>query len=180
MWRTMADGGVRYMRVSGEPVFNADGSFAGYRGVGRDVTEEKRAEQMLRLEHEVARLLAAAEDAAAGLKAVMRAVCEAEGFACGRYFRVDGELLRFQDAWAIADPAIAPFIERSRSFVFRAGEGLTGTVLAVRRGGMVARHHARPARARPQRLAGHRPARRLRLPGARRGPHRSACSTSPA
>jgi diguanylate cyclase (GGDEF)-like protein/PAS domain S-box-containing protein len=128
MWRTMHDGLVRYMRVSGEAVFNADGSFAGYRGVGRDVTEEKRAEQMLRLEHEVARLLAAAEDASDGLKGVIRAVCEGEGFACGRYFRVESDLLRFQDAWAIADPGIASFIERSRSFVFRPGEGLTGTV----------------------------------------------------
>ena len=128
MWRPMADGRVRYMRVSGEPLLNTDGSFAGYRGIGRDVTDEKRAEQMLRLEHDVARLLAAAEDAAAGLKAVMRAVCEAEGFACGRYFRVDGELLRFHDAWAIGDPSIAPFVERSRSFVFRPGEGLTGIV----------------------------------------------------
>ncbi|HEV3009183.1 MAG TPA: diguanylate cyclase, partial [Burkholderiales bacterium] len=128
MWRTMSDGSVRYVAVSGEAVFNADGSFAGYRGVGRDVTEEKRAAQILRLEHEVARLLAAAEDAAAGLRNVMRVVCETEGFACGRYFRVDADVLRFQDAWAIADPTIAPFIERSRAFVFRPGEGLTGTV----------------------------------------------------
>ena len=64
MWRPMADGSVRYMSVSGEPVFGPDGSFAGYRGVGRDVTGQKRAEQMLRLEHEVARSLAAAEDTA--------------------------------------------------------------------------------------------------------------------
>ena len=128
MWRPVADGTVRYMRVSGEALLNPDGSFAGYRGIGRDVTGEKRAEQMLRLEHEVARLLAAAEDSAAGLKAVMRAVCEAEGFACGRYFRAEGELLRFHDAWAIGDPSIAPFIERSRRFVFRPGEGLTGIV----------------------------------------------------
>lgn len=128
MWRRMQDGSVRYMRVSGEAVFNAAGRFTGYRGVGRDVTEEKRAEQMLRLEHDVARLLAAAEDASGGLQGVIRAVCEAEGFACGRYFRIEGELARFENAWAIADPAIAPFIERSRAFVFRAGEGLTGTV----------------------------------------------------
>jgi diguanylate cyclase (GGDEF)-like protein/PAS domain S-box-containing protein len=127
MWRTMGNGLVRYVAVSGEAVFNADGSFAGYRGVGRDVTEEKRAQQMLRLEHEVVRLLAAAEDAGGGLKDVIRALCEAEGFACGRYFRVDGEMLRFQDAWSIAEPAIASFIERSRAFVFRPGEGLTGT-----------------------------------------------------
>src|SRR5687767_1016797 len=128
MWRRTVEGAVRYMRVSGEALFNADGSFVGYRGVGRDVTEQKRAEQMLRLEHDVARLLAAAEDSGAGLKAVIRAVCEGEGFACGRYFRVDGELLRFQDAWAIELPAIAPFLERSRDFVFRPGGGLTGTV----------------------------------------------------
>jgi diguanylate cyclase (GGDEF)-like protein/PAS domain S-box-containing protein len=128
MWRRMHEGKVRYMRVSGEAVFTADGSFAGYRGVGRDVTEEKRAEQMLRLEHEVARMLAAAEDASGGLQGVIRAVCEAEGFACGRYFRIEAELARFENAWTTAEPAIAPFIERSRGFVFRPGEGLTGTV----------------------------------------------------
>jgi len=128
MWRTMSDGSVRYVSVSGEAVFNADGSFAGYRGVGRDVTAQKRAEQMLRLEHEVARLLAEAEDVSGGLKGVIRAVCEGEGFACGRYFRADGELLRFQDGWAAPDPGIARFVELSRPFVFRPGEGLTGCV----------------------------------------------------
>jgi diguanylate cyclase (GGDEF)-like protein/PAS domain S-box-containing protein len=128
MWRPRDDGTLRYMRVSGEAVLNADGAFAGYRGVGRDVTEEKRAEQILRLEHEVARLLAAAEDSAAGLRDVIRVMCKSEGFACGRYFRVDGELLRFQQGWATGEPAVIAFVERSRGFVFRAGEGLAGTV----------------------------------------------------
>src|SRR5688572_6067829 len=127
-WRTMPDGSLRFMRISGEAVFNADGGFTGYRGVGRDVTEEKRGEQMLRLEHDVARLLATAENESAGLQGVMRAVCEAEGFACGRYFRLERSLLRFQDAWAAPDETLVPFIERSRAFVFRPGEGLTGTV----------------------------------------------------
>jgi diguanylate cyclase (GGDEF)-like protein/PAS domain S-box-containing protein len=36
-------GETRYHLISGEPVFDAAGRFAGYRGVGRDVTEEKRA-----------------------------------------------------------------------------------------------------------------------------------------
>src|SRR6185295_18256411 len=43
MWREREDGGVRYVIVSGEPVFGPDGAFTGYRGVGRDVTEQKRA-----------------------------------------------------------------------------------------------------------------------------------------
>ncbi|HEX2334629.1 MAG TPA: diguanylate cyclase [Burkholderiales bacterium] len=37
--RIMPDGGTRYFSVNGEPRFDADGAFIGYRGVGRDVTE---------------------------------------------------------------------------------------------------------------------------------------------
>jgi PAS domain S-box-containing protein len=39
-----ADGGKRYHSVSGIPVFDEAGRFVGYRGVGRDITERKRAE----------------------------------------------------------------------------------------------------------------------------------------
>ncbi|MGQ0652342.1 MAG: EAL domain-containing protein [Betaproteobacteria bacterium] len=38
--RRMANGTIRYMSVSGEPVFGEDGRFAGYRGVGRDATHQ--------------------------------------------------------------------------------------------------------------------------------------------
>jgi len=55
MWRPRGDGSTRYLRVSGEPVFAANGRFKGYRGVGRDITAEKRAEQLLRLEHLLSR-----------------------------------------------------------------------------------------------------------------------------
>lgn len=41
-------GGARWVSVSGEPVFDEDGRFAGYRGVGRDITARKRMEQALR------------------------------------------------------------------------------------------------------------------------------------
>jgi diguanylate cyclase (GGDEF)-like protein/PAS domain S-box-containing protein len=128
MWRTMPDGSMRYVRVSGEPVFAADGSFAGYRGVGRDVTDEKRAEQILRLEHDVARALSEAESGSAGLNAVMRAVCETEGWACGRYFGVDEAtgLLRYREGWCVA--GVEAFLERSRGMSFPRGEGLPGMV----------------------------------------------------
>src|SRR6185369_8789546 len=38
----------RHVSVSGLPVFDAAGTFVGYRGVGRDITERKRAEELLR------------------------------------------------------------------------------------------------------------------------------------
>ena len=37
--RPAPDGVLRYISVSGEPRFGADGSFLGYRGVGRDITD---------------------------------------------------------------------------------------------------------------------------------------------
>jgi diguanylate cyclase (GGDEF)-like protein/PAS domain S-box-containing protein len=129
MWRPAADGTLRYLSVSGEPLLGADGAFRGYRGVGRDITTEKRAELLLKLEHEVARSLAEAEDASSGLRSVIRAFCRAAGLACGRYFRVDHGVLRFQDGWAVDDPRVQQFLVRSRDITFRSGQGLSGTVL---------------------------------------------------
>jgi diguanylate cyclase (GGDEF)-like protein/PAS domain S-box-containing protein len=43
--RPLATGEDQYVSISGEPVYDASGRFAGYRGVARDVTTEKRAEE---------------------------------------------------------------------------------------------------------------------------------------
>jgi len=46
--RTGDDGEVHHISVSGKPVFNESGKFAGYRGVGREITQEVRAAEALR------------------------------------------------------------------------------------------------------------------------------------
>jgi PAS domain S-box-containing protein len=46
--RPTADGGKRYVSVSGLPIFDNTGRFVGYRGVGRHITERKKAEEALR------------------------------------------------------------------------------------------------------------------------------------
>jgi PAS domain S-box-containing protein len=46
--RRRPDGALRIVAVSGKPVFDGEGRFAGYRGVARDITELRRAEEMLR------------------------------------------------------------------------------------------------------------------------------------
>jgi hypothetical protein len=40
--RTLLDGRVQYLQVSGEPMFDAASGFAGYRGIGLDVSERMR------------------------------------------------------------------------------------------------------------------------------------------
>lgn len=45
--RRREDGTVRHYTVDGEPVFDENGAFVGYRGVGRDITEQVRAQDAL-------------------------------------------------------------------------------------------------------------------------------------
>src|SRR3954452_12319388 len=41
------DGHIRWLKISGQPVFDEDGVFSGYRGVGTEVTEEYEAKRRL-------------------------------------------------------------------------------------------------------------------------------------
>jgi light-regulated signal transduction histidine kinase (bacteriophytochrome) len=53
MQRPSDDGSSsRWISLSGEPLFDEHGHFTGYRGVGSDITERKRAELALREAHE--------------------------------------------------------------------------------------------------------------------------------
>src|SRR5262245_439537 len=123
-----------WLRVSGEPVFDASGAFTGYQGITCDITERRRAEELRELEHAVTRILADADHASDALQSAIRAVCETEGWDCGRFFRVDehAKMLRFAEGWGIADPAVQRFLERSRELVYRPGTGMSG--LAWQRG----------------------------------------------
>jgi PAS domain S-box-containing protein len=42
------DGETRVLSISGQPLFDAQGEFGGYRGVGRDITEDVRVQEELR------------------------------------------------------------------------------------------------------------------------------------
>jgi diguanylate cyclase (GGDEF)-like protein/PAS domain S-box-containing protein len=114
--------------VSGEPVFDASGEFEGYRGVGRDITTRKRRQALEALEHAVTRSLAEADDASAALRAVIRAVCDALRWECGRYWQVDEEagVLRVSESWNVPDPAIERFMAGKRETALGPGVGLAG------------------------------------------------------
>jgi diguanylate cyclase (GGDEF)-like protein/PAS domain S-box-containing protein len=122
------NGAEHFFATTGVPMFDAEGVFKGYRGISRRVTKRRRAEQLLRLEHTVARCVTEADSVSAALKAVIRAVCEAQSWECGRFFRVDEEAagLRLAESWSKLGPQFDLFIEHSRNITYTPGAGLAG------------------------------------------------------
>jgi diguanylate cyclase (GGDEF)-like protein/PAS domain S-box-containing protein len=125
-----AGGETRYISASGQPVFDEEGRFRGYRGIARDITKESREELLLRLEHAVNRSLAEANSLGAALRSAIRAICETEGWDCGRYLRLDERagVLRLGEAWGIQTEAIRRFLASSRDVTYAPGVGLAGRV----------------------------------------------------
>ncbi|HEV3007925.1 MAG TPA: PAS domain S-box protein, partial [Burkholderiales bacterium] len=128
--RIDAEGMERHLSISGAPVFDAVGRFTGYRGVGKEVTRRKQEDALLRLEHEVTHCLAEAQSAVAGLQAVMRALCEAQGWPCGRYLAADDDagVLRYVEGWGLQVPAVQEYLSSSRTLTYAKGRGLSGAV----------------------------------------------------
>jgi PAS domain S-box-containing protein len=95
-----------------------------------DITERKRGELLLDLERTVLRCLTDADTASVALKSVIRAVCESQGWNCGRYFSLEqtADVLRFNESWGIPVAAVEQFLDKSRGLVFRPGAGLAGRV----------------------------------------------------
>ncbi len=127
--RIDAQGEIRYISASGRPVFDGQ-RFTGYRGVAKDVTASMRAEQLLRLEHMVARCLASAESASTALNAVIRSICETQSWECGRYFGRDdkADALVMNEFWHVPSVGLDRFIEQSREISYTPGSGLIGQV----------------------------------------------------
>ena len=119
-----------WVSVSGEPVFDDAGAFRGYRGIGKDITARKRADQLRELEHSVTRSLAEAQSIDGALRGAIRAVCETEGWECGRYFAPDAEsgVLQLAAAWGVENEAVQRFLEGSRDVTYAKGVGLSGGV----------------------------------------------------
>src|SRR5688572_27750465 len=114
MWRNLPDGGRRYVSVSGEPVLDAKGRFSGYRGIGRDITKQKRIQQLLKLDHLVTRRLAEAVRPSQGLSGVLQAICETERWSCAQLWKPAdaGAVMRRVAEWsAPGDAAAGRFVD---------------------------------------------------------------------
>src|SRR5512134_1282261 len=94
MWRSLPDGARRYISVSGEPTFDSRGRFSGYRGIGRDITKQKRIQQLLKLDHAVTLRLAEAHAAPEALNRALEAIGDSLRWDCAIFWQPRDGMLR--------------------------------------------------------------------------------------
>jgi transcriptional regulator with GAF, ATPase, and Fis domain len=79
------NGRLHYISISGAPVLDANGNLKGYRGIGRDVTEQKLAEKRMKMESAVTRLLSKGDEVDTTFPKILQAICEALDCDYGAY-----------------------------------------------------------------------------------------------
>src|SRR5882762_5292456 len=126
----LPDGTVRHISASGHPVLNADGELIEFIGTATDVTERKRLEERLRVQHTVAQILAEAATIEEASPRILRAMGECLGWDVGALWRVDreAEALRCVELWHKASIEVPEFERVSRELTFVPGLGLPGRV----------------------------------------------------
>jgi diguanylate cyclase (GGDEF)-like protein/PAS domain S-box-containing protein len=77
-----------YVSISGEPIFDAHGTFTGYRGTSRDVTRAKHEQRLLELEHRVTHMLSVANDRDEALDGVLEAIGQSEAWDASSFFDI--------------------------------------------------------------------------------------------
>ncbi len=126
----LPDGTVRHISASGHPVLNENGELIEFIGTATDVTERKRLEERLRVQHTVAQVLAEAATIEEASPRILRAMGECLGWDVGALWRVDreAEALRCVELWHKASIEVPEFERVSREFIFVPGLGLPGRV----------------------------------------------------
>lgn len=138
------DGRRVTVETSGTPVFGADGTFRGYRGIDRDITRRKEAEERARRHLEILDLLgkvsAAANQATSGGEAVQAAldrICTQTGWPIGHAFVADSgepDVFRASVYRHIGDSRrFEKWDEQTRRLVSSPGVGLPSRVAAAGR-----------------------------------------------
>jgi PAS domain S-box-containing protein len=115
----------RVVNVDGKMIGKADGTRGKISCTVQDVTERKRAEDRLRVQHTVAQILAEAATIEEVTPRILRVMGERLGWDVGVLWRVDreAEVLRCVELWHKAWIEVPEFERVSRAWDYRAGCG---------------------------------------------------------
>jgi signal transduction histidine kinase len=128
------NGEVRLVHSQGDVIRDESGRPRRMFGTVQDITERKRAEQRLVVQHAVTQILAEAATLHEATPKILRAVCEYLVWDLGTLWSRDHEagVLRCVEAWHKASVEAPHFEATSRESTFRLGIGFPGRVWSSR------------------------------------------------
>lgn len=97
-----------------------------------DISQRKRSERHLRVQHATARVLSEAATLEQAAPQILQALCTTLGWDMGIFWQVDRQvnLLRYVDSWVSADASFITFEAACQRRTFPSGVGLPGRVWA--------------------------------------------------
>jgi diguanylate cyclase (GGDEF)-like protein/PAS domain S-box-containing protein len=108
---------------------HSGGRVAGLLGTVIDITDRKRVERRLSMQHAVTRVLAEAESVKEVVPKVIQTICETTGWHYGALYRYyEADVLRCEEMWGIDRPNIRQFMSAVRSRVVRVDGSAKGLV----------------------------------------------------
>jgi len=117
------------------PIKDSRGAVTNFLAVLRDITEQTRAENELRLLQTVTQRIAEAEDLESAIVFILQKICETTGWVMGEAYTLsrDGKQLEYYTSWAAEPKKLKPFLKASLKTAFPPGIGLPGRVWASRK-----------------------------------------------
>lgn len=99
------EGNLVHLELAGRPLFDKDGAFVGYRGVGRDVTRQRQQQVLLQIEGDLAQIIRDRSEPDDVLTQMIVSLCRTMGWAGGtRLARVTGrEAIAVRERWGGPD-----------------------------------------------------------------------------
>jgi diguanylate cyclase (GGDEF)-like protein/PAS domain S-box-containing protein len=114
--RMRKDGTRINVSVSTTVMHDAEGRPSGFISLATDITERKRAERRLQMEHSVTRILEESRTVEDALPRLIRTIAEAGGWVYGARWELDksANLLRCMETWCVDAPEVREFMAFSR------------------------------------------------------------------
>jgi PAS domain S-box-containing protein len=121
---TDGNGELRYLSITGEPIFDVQGRFTGYRGIGKDITDKARAQKALEDSEQRYRMLFdihphpmwIVENKTLRFLAVNQAAVEQYGYVREEFLSMTADQLRYPED---IGKLLRDFQDQSRSYMQR-------------------------------------------------------------
>ena len=124
------NGCTKSIRGVGEVILDEKFQPVKLRGIGQDVTEQKRAEKFLAVQFEVTKVLAETFNVIEAVPKIIKIICEYTDWQIGELWMADSSnsLLQLEGSWYKPNINAAEFIEVSKKCKFGLGVSLQGKV----------------------------------------------------